>query len=343
MAKDGTINISIKPGNTPDEIKVQATGEQQEWASLDTLADWGLSQDDLKWYGMKFTSKMGVGGLYPKFVACQQQRYTNIGDRFWTGTGNNVHHATGDVDAAYVVLKPGDSRIGSLDLKPAIIFKEIFDNRGNSTEMVCKPHIDESITETAETGWESSKSLGVSTTVGVEVGSEAAGVKAKLESTISMEASWGQSGSKSKETQVGDGVEIETTIPPGALVVAALTAKRGTLTVQTDIIASLLGYVDCQWWAKGHHNFFMGQPWSLVDLVTLLDAGGTAPMTRKNTMTTTFDFFAEGTAAFYPIPSTDPDVVDDAINRGDTLNHAEMQTQIRGFRVMPEGGWNLRV
>lgn len=342
MAKDGTINISIKPGDTPDEIRVSATGQQQEWASLDTLADWGLSQDKLKWYGMKFTSEMGVGGLYPKFVACQQQRYTNVGDRFWTGTGDNVHHARGDVDAAYVELKPGESRIGKLDLKPAIIFKEIFDNRGNNTTMVCKPHIDESITETAETGWESSKSLGVSTTVGVEVGSEAAGVKAKLESTISMEASWGQSGSKSKETQVGDGVEIETMIAPGKLVVAALTAKRGTLTVQTDIIAKLLGYVDCQWWAKGHHNFFYGQPWSLVDLLTLLDAGGTgaAALERKNTMTTTFDFFAEGVAAFYPLKSTEPEVVDDTINRGGGANAV---TGIRGFRTMPAGGWNLRV
>ena len=324
-----TIQVSIKPGNVPEECDVVASGTMDEWLDDNGAVDWGLTFQKMQGLGHALTAH------YEEQIVPVGQGYGQdwlLSDHsYWTAEDGRLGNGK-RVPAPTVHVAPGKSRIGKLDTNPVIIFKEIGDNRDGDVPLNFKPHIDESISETMESNWSSSKSLGVSTTIGVEVGSEAAGVKAKVESQISMEATWGQGGSKSKTIDVGDGVELEYDIPPGELVVAALTAYRGVLSVETDITGALTGWVWLGFWHKDHHHFFGGDPNIHADIAGMMRAYSDLKTTRQNTMVTTFNFFADGVAAIHPLKSTDPEDVENAIWGSKT--HLVDPQAIRGLRII---------
>lgn len=323
------IEISIKPGNVPEECKVIASGIEQDWLSQDGAVDWGLTIGKVQGLGHALFEHYG-STLYPLQENGFWEQWLNTDASYWTAENGRAPSGH-KVPSPRVTAKPGASRIGKLDRSPVIIFKEIGDNRDGTEPLKFKPHIDESISETVESNWSSTKSLGVSTTVGVEVGSEAAGVKAKVESTISTEFSWGQGGSKSKTIDVGDGVELEYDIPPGGLVVAALTAYRGVLQVEVDVDAVLDGWLWLAIWHKDHHHFFEGAPNIHADLAGMMEAYSSISTKRQNTMNVTFNFFADGVAAVHPLKSTDPEDVEHAI-----WNHSSLvePQNIRGTRLL---------
>ncbi|MDE0034328.1 MAG: hypothetical protein OXU75_14520 [Deltaproteobacteria bacterium] len=103
--------------------------------------------------------------------------------------------------------------------------------------------LDYELQNTIESNWSASATIGVSTTVGVEVGGDVYGGKASLSQTMSLETSFGVGGSKSQAETISLGRSISKTVGPHKGASPRITATKGSLIVLVDYVLSLEGHL----------------------------------------------------------------------------------------------------
>ena len=199
----------------------------------------------------------------------------------------------------------------------------IWDNSKGSSPLDCETEISLEVARTISTSWTHEQSIGVSFTIGIEVGSEAAGTKSKFEETTSYSDSYGTAHEQSTTVNAGASSRVSKSVPAGQIMVAALVANRGILTAEVDIDFTLAGAIGAGYWRKGHHHEFgtneqdgttRNTPNIYLPLPALLRYLHRPDLlSRTSTMTVTYDFFADGKVGVYTVPSTRPADIEEAI------------------------------
>jgi len=151
------------------------------------------------------------------------------------------------------------AKILSLDTTPEILAAVRHDNSKSSVAAPFNASLSREVANSLEISEETSLAIGISHTVGVEVGSEASGVKAKAETTISTEASrsQGKTEGKTKTLTAGQGVEV--TVPAGKIMRSVLYAAFGQAAFLVYYDVELSGdayfyFKKAGWDGKGHHR-----------------------------------------------------------------------------------------
>ena len=111
----------------------------------------------------------------------------------------------------------------------------------SDTETEYGGQLDYSLSDTIESNWSANASIGIQTQVGIEVGSEALGVKASASQTLSLETSFGVGGSKSRQETVSLSRSISKTVQPHTGASPRITATKGSLVVLVDYRALARG------------------------------------------------------------------------------------------------------
>jgi len=148
-------------------------------------------------------------------------------------------------------------QIVSLDTTPEILAAVRHDNSHSSIEGDYEASLEREVFDTIEVNDETSLSVGYSITVGVELGSEASGVKAKVESTLSTEATktQGETKANGKTLKANQGVSV--VVPPHRVMRSVLYAAFGqavfNVTYEMALIGDAYFYFKRGIPGKGHH------------------------------------------------------------------------------------------
>jgi len=324
-----TIAVQVVPGLELSESKVTATGTQVApfggGQAFDSAGlPWSTIQELMRQWVLQY-----LGERRSPFIQLDPQQHDGT---VWGDAALDLNVASNwtaqcSRPGAIATTQPTNARIIKITSQPDIIKKAIWDNRGSQTPTVFKSDISVSVEDEVASGWDRSLTLGVSTTVGVEVGSEAAGVKAKFEETFSMETAIGRHGEKSHTLTLGSSSGIEKEVPAGGLEVAALSAYRGQLTASVDYITSVGGWI-CVRWANHKHENPLYLKWpnghgynahtTLVNLEQLMAYGG-IKNAFANTQELTCGFYADDKSAVYDVSDTSDATIDHAVFGGDNL------------------------
>ncbi|MDE2636218.1 MAG: hypothetical protein OXI30_07615 [Chloroflexota bacterium] len=313
------INVDIITGLTAADTQVKATGSIEEFLTAATAAKWGLDQQTLRWMLSKYANSLGENRV-PFGVGFGKGTAQNVPVLPWGGSGKRgvPNWSRQDVVWAKINVKPTGARVVSFSSTPDIQDSQVLDARKAAEPIDFDVKINDSVKNTTESSWHRDFDIGLSETIGVKVSE--GGVEASAEFSMHMDTSWGTAGSTSKEVEVGSELGAHVTLQPGQLQVAALSAYRGSLIAQVDLIATISGFVMAQWCEKHHeqsHNqFYVGNntrfPNTWHDLAVLMDHAGIKKV-QRNTMQNVSNVFANGKAAVYTIPDTDPSDIESAV------------------------------
>ena len=313
------INVDIITGLTEADTQIKATGSSQVFLTAESAAKWGLDQNTLRWMLSKYANSLGENRV-PFGVGFGDGTAQSVPMLPWGGSGQPgvPNWVRKDVMWANVKIKPTGARVVSFTSSPDIQDSQVLDARQAAEPIDFDVKINDSVKNTSESSWHRDFDVGVSTTIGVKVSE--GGVEASAEFSMHMDTSWGKGGSVSKEVEVGSELGAHVTLQPGQLQVAALSAYRGSLIAQVDLVAEISGYVMAQWCEKHHeqsHNqFYVGNntrfPNTWHDLAVLMDHAGIKKV-QRNTMQNVSNVFANGKAAVYSIPDTDPSDIEKAV------------------------------
>jgi len=312
------IKLLLTPGFTQDETRVEATGQQVIPFTSKVADEWKLGFGWMQAYFHTWGLNIAGNGLVPSHI--------NYSDNHQPGpllSTGNVIAAAHPKEYATIVGVPSNARILSLDSQPAIINRVIWDNSKGTTPLSCETEISLEVSRSISTSWTHEQSIGVSFTVGLEVGSEAAGTKSKFEETTSYSDSFGTSKEQSTTVNAGASSKVSKDVPAGQIMVAALVANRGVLTAEVDINFTLSGAIGAGYWEHGHHHLFgtsepdgtkRNVPNIYMNIEDLLGyAKAKSKLTHTSSMTVTYDFFADGKVGVYTVPSTKPGDIEEAI------------------------------
>ena len=131
---------------------------------------------------------------------------------------------------------------GSVRLKPRAISHHVWDNTGNTTTAHDRASLQDQVTDESSVTWEQSGTLGVTFTVGVEVGF--AGNKASASTAYNMSVTVGHSATHSRSTSVGSTDEVEMEIPPDKIGLAMLFLETGTMEVMPSFEETWEGKIE---------------------------------------------------------------------------------------------------
>ncbi|MCY4248096.1 MAG: hypothetical protein OXE95_11055 [Chloroflexi bacterium] len=323
MAVD-SIGVQLVPSITPEDTRVTPVGERRLGLTESVWGNLGYTWQDLSHWIRTFNSNVLGSGLYPASIAFGNDDLTphsagydmphgHHNEPLYEVPSGKVIADGRDLPCAQILYKPTAAKVARLDTSPAILQKVIWDNSLGNAPLHCEAEISTEIRQVAECNWHSDHEVSESVTIGLEVGSEAAGVKSSFESTTTYGFSWGQGGSESKETNAGSSASIQRDVPAGQIEIAGLIANRGTLVIEVDLDWQILGYVGAQYWRKGHHHYITGgypHAWyNLADIMKYnhLSTTGTA------SATITYDFYADDKVGAYPIASSAPEDIKTAL------------------------------
>jgi hypothetical protein len=158
------------------------------------------------------------------------------------------------------------ARIVDLDMKPTIVSESIFQNDSKQIAIVnCK--ITDTVTNSCETNWSDTLTLGVTQTLKYNCSFLGAGGGGETAFSFSQE--WAKGGSESKQTTVGSESGVQVELEPGEKVKAILSASRGTLKVEITYRTKLTGTVIANYSKRYQDHHF-----HYIDAVSLIDRTG---------------------------------------------------------------------
>ncbi|HEV7229146.1 hypothetical protein [Brevundimonas sp.] len=158
------------------------------------------------------------------------------------------------LDQVTVVREVASARIIDLDMRPSMISSTIFENNSAHVAKVnCK--ITDSVTNTVESNWSKTNTLGVTQTVKYNISFLGAGGGGSTAFSYSHE--WSKGGSESQSTTVGSESGAEVELDPGEKVKAILTASKGKLRIEVIYRTYLTGIVVANYSKKfNEHHFY---------------------------------------------------------------------------------------
>ncbi len=297
------IHISIHPGLTPEEVQITATGHQDAPVSAEIMRDaWGIA--DLSVVAQRFATAWGYDDI-------------RIGEPIWDastlsgpaqlepGQGGRANFAR-NIARTYLRLAPARSRLLQIDQEVVLADRALWDNRANPDARSFQASMSCSTSESVESSWEHSRTVGIAAEIGTSIGP----VEGKV--SLSYDDTWGESHGESHGKEVSFENSISGELQPGELQVAALTQQRGFATIRTDFAVSQPPYKwgddDAQGFLvgfaatgsviatyQGHPRVGVGHV--VIELSRLLPAA-----TAKNSRTDKIGVFADADLASYPIP-----------------------------------------
>jgi len=323
MSDDNGLKVQLTPGLTAAEAAIKASGEQVDLLTQDAADRWGIGWPWIQGVLHGWSALMGQSRVPIRLEDPWNNASDDYHDVWLDLTKPTVWQGYKSGPRARAVLTPVDARILQIVSKPVIMDRQIFDNRNAGAPAEFEAEISDKVTKSVENSWSTQFDIGVSRTISVEVGSEAAGGSVKTDTTLSFNASWGHEGSTSTEIEVGSGARIRQTLDPGQLELAVLIASRGQLTAQVTWQTLADGYVRVRWGNEHHggyhHPFILkgsdGQYhkcWTtLVSVQQLMDFADMKRDFRTSQLLKT-GYFADGSEGAYKIANTDPDTIEKA-------------------------------
>lgn len=153
--------------------------------------------------------------------------------RHYPAWGN---HVGGSGNLGPALLKAQVPRqAAALALNPIALTHHVWDNSLGQAPATFSTALTDSITASTGISW--SKTVGVSESIGVEVGEG----PAKVKSDTSLSVTVGQDKTESRTVEVGSSDDVSVTVPAGEIVVAVLLVQRGTLTAELALTWTLTG------------------------------------------------------------------------------------------------------
>ncbi|WP_201723565.1 MULTISPECIES: follicular epithelium yolk protein subunit [Spirosoma] len=164
----------------------------------------------------------------------------------------------GDLYATYgwpqvqTVLSVLNAQILGITSQPVIVGTQEFSNH-SSVRGSFTVGVSQSVTDTVETNW--SNTYGFEVGQSISYGINILGAQAEGETSFSFNASFGQGGSESSSTTMGNEQAVTVELDPGQSVIAQLSASKGSMQVQVQYQVSLTGVTAVNYGGtfKGHH------------------------------------------------------------------------------------------
>lgn len=281
------ITLSINAASTQQNSSVIATGYVQHAVTSDDLAAFGLDTN-----GAQYFADVFGGGNSPD-------------EMWWTQPANS---RWGDLYAAYPQIKPPmatlsvqSATVTEITSTPQILASQTFTNNSSKpATMNCGVVME--VSTTAETSWSSTVTYEVSQSVSYEMsflGSGASG-----ETSFSFSQEFGQGGSTSNTSTLGQSTGLTVELTPGQSVIAELTASQGTMVIdvvyQLTLSGGVFGTFESPYQWPNDSSYGSHYIWMVYDVNSLLNAGN-APQVLTVTETITVGFFANSSATL-----TDP-------------------------------------
>lgn len=256
-----TLSINVVAGNSKETTTVNAHGQAQHIINDTEIKSFRLTDENLKnavekYFGKKpndvfLKSPTPWGGLYETYGWPQVK----------------------------TILRPINAEIISISSKPVMLGSVKYTN-GTDEPGTFKATVHSSVTDTVTDGWNNSNSISLSQSVSYTIGF------IEGETSMAYEHGWGQSGSTSKEVEVGQTGGVELPLPAHSVRIAELSSYHGSLDVRITYQASLVGVVAVNYNPpyKGHHF------WAL-DINSVM-ASASLPTTQTITEELDLDYYS---------------------------------------------------
>lgn len=115
----------------------------------------------------------------------------------------------------------------------------------NNSPYNSKVHVDTNfmLANKVVSSWSADARISDTTTVSAEIGGEAVGGKVSVSKSLTVEAGYGQGGSKEKDEQIGSGTSVEVELPAFSAAQAHLASSRGILVVRVEYETTVHGHL----------------------------------------------------------------------------------------------------
>ena len=247
-APDG-LNAHITPALDPADVGIDLSGSVQVPATRQTLVDHIGLTDFWAGNGCHQWMHQNDYGDVPAPLSTWFAGHEGGPDDVWVLTGNGEGRLTSWPQPTWTLTLP-DAATTKITDETVLVDNVLWDNRGGDSPQEDESEISQSVEITTETSWSHSVDWGESVECGVSAG------PADSKESLTRTESWGQGGSTSKTVDVGDSDRIRGTVPAGEAWVAALTLRRGTVTVDVHAQGHLDhgGYILCHMSSHEHHH-----------------------------------------------------------------------------------------
>ena len=247
-APDG-LNAHITPALDPADVGIDLSGSVQVPATRQTLID-HIGLTDF-WAGNgchQWMHQNGYGDV-PAPLSTWFAGHAGGPDLVYVLSGNGEGRLAAWPQPTWTLTLP-DAATTQITEETVLVDNVLWDNRGGEAPQEDESEVSQSVEITTETSWSHSVDWGESVECGVSAG------PADSKESLTRTESWGQGGSTSKTVDVGDSDRIRGTVPAGEAWVAALTLRRGTVTIDVHAQGHLdhSGYILCHMSSHEHHH-----------------------------------------------------------------------------------------
>ncbi|MXZ01460.1 hypothetical protein F4Y93_12765 [Candidatus Poribacteria bacterium] len=316
--------VRVIPGLTPSDVKVEADGYLEQWATGPGMAPWRF--DDGQFRQLHLFTWLNANGYHAPseplggLSSCFDEAFGPATMVLATGEGQG---RTGRPDPARMSVVAKSARIVSLTRQPVIVDSAVWDNRPNDNPRDFSATVETEVEDSVESHWDVSHGLTLTQDVKVGIG------PADAEGSVAYVTTWGEGGSHSTTKSVSTTDTISASLDPGELAVAALVAQRGVLTIEADYAYQIVdGWLRARFYSHdgrgglSHGNPVTGAPGSGIDASwiaapvrkILYAVDGEADMVKTQKQTLTVDFFADAVLASYPLQGHTGEVTADDID-----------------------------
>ena len=272
------LSLAVRWAEDRAGIKWRAGGAQTA-----PVADrWGLTDDLVRSAIHKLADEAGAPNRYirawsPVTAGTPRGGHTPLTAGF-APRGDQVLHPLTQISTIV------DATPSKLVLRPNLVDYSWWDNRHADAPAHHEASLSESVDETVEIGWSQSLSATVGQSLSVKAGSGP--LEATAETSVSVTAEVGKSGSSSRSISLGVGSSVSADVPAGELWAAASTASKGDLTLDATIETKVSGDIVLDWGHRGQGfrpadgNWYGHIVYSVIYAADLLAAVG-----RSSTLT----------------------------------------------------------
>lgn len=187
-----------------------------------------------------------------------------------------------------VVVSPVVANVLDVASEPIAVLTQTFTNDHPTLSANFNVQLTQQIQNTVRTSWSRTAQVGSTSSINFGVQGFGAG------GSITFGSTWGQASDVSETVVIGTAAGMQITLGPGESVVAELVATRGSIVVDIDYEARLMGRVVGNYPKKHLDSHF----WA-YDVNTICEAAELPDAVVTNTQTVNVGFFSEGNIRLY--------------------------------------------
>jgi hypothetical protein len=213
------LDVSISAGKTAGASSIHVSGTSSHVITSGEVGAFGLNDAKVRSAVEKYFGKKPAGAWLK------------------SPTTDHLYNEYGWKQVT-VNLKATKAQILSVSSKPVILNHKTLENKSSKTATF-DASITAGETQSSTSGWSSSETIKVSQSINYDI--KFLGTGAGGSTSLDYTQGFGQSGSKTTSTTVGDKTGVSVTLKPGQKVVAELEAGRGSLKARVTYEVTLSG------------------------------------------------------------------------------------------------------